>query len=1020
MNTVIPIHTQVEGRARYKINGLCQSPYLKSFLETRLLEHDDIRHVSASTITGNLLVSYNSFNTPQSIADLIDNLLDDVAVQKAFQDLPPMPASRPGFRIPVETPTRGSDRRNAFDLADKLLQKIGFQKPELDLPWHQLSRDNVLQRLESNLKTGLDADTAEKRFQSNGPNAIPEAKSRSGWRLFLEQFTSLPVYLLGAAAGVSLLTGGILDAAVIGGVVVANAAIGFVTESRAEKIIRGLNQLVKPEAEVLRDGQIVRIPAERVVIGDILILKPGAYVAADSRILKASHLSIDESMLTGESVPAFKHAKPLNGGDMIPLGDRTNMAYMGTLVTGGEGMSVVIATGQWTEIGHLQILLQETEAPETPIERQLGQMGDQLVLLCGAVCGLVFLIGFLRGHGFLQMLRMSISLAAAAVPEGLPAAATINFAMGISRMRKHRVLIRHLQAVETLGAIQTICLDKTGTITQNQMTVQRVFIENRRIDIKKNRLYDGATPVDIEGEAVLRQLLTVCILCNESKIDGTDEQGAYRLVGSSTENALIRLAGAAGMDVPAFLREYRFLEATHRSESRLFMSTLYQTKDGSRLSALKGSPPEVLALCDRQMRNGHIASFTEEDWLAIETENERMAGEALRVLGLAIQTRTDPESDTEDGFIWLGLVGMSDPVREGIGELIHRFHGAGIETIMITGDQSATAYAVANELKLSGDRPLEILDSSQLDAIEPEKLMALAKKANVYARVSPSHKLRIVQALQSIGKVVAMTGDGINDGPALKAADIGIAMGESGTDVARDVADVVLEKDNLETLTLALCDGRAIYGNIRKSVHFFLSTNISEIMLMFTAMGTGIGFPLNVMQLLWINIISDIFPGLALSMEAPEPDIMSQPPRDPHAPLFSKSDYKRMTLESAAITGGALAAYAYGIGRYGMGARAGSLAFQSLTIGQLLHAISCRSETHRIFDGGKLPSNPYLALALGGSLALQALTLVFPPLRNFLSLTGLSLLDTAVITASSVLPLLLNEATKNPNRRKHD
>jgi len=413
-----------------------------------------------------------------------------------------------------------------------------------------------------------------------------------------------------------------------------------------------------------------------------------------------------------------------------------------------------------------------------------------------------------------------------------------------------------------------------------------------------------------------------------------------------------------------------------------------------------------------------IVPLTPENSFVIETENERIAGDGLRVLGVAFRPLDSEEKPSETNLIWLGLVGMSDPIRSGVKELIEQFHQAGMNTIMITGDQSSTAYAVAKELCISGDKPLEILDSTQLAQVNPETLKALARKANVYARVSPAHKLQIVQALQSAGKTVAMTGDGINDGPALKAADLGIAMGQSGTDVARDVADIILQTDNLEALALALGDGRAIYTNIRKSVHFFITTNISEILLMFAAMGFNIGFPLNVMQLLWINIISDIFPGLALSMEAPEPGIMKKPPRDPQAPLYSKKDYLRMLAESSAITAGALSAYGFGILRYGMGAHAASLAFQSLTIGQLLHAISCRSETESVYSGKKIPSNPYLKWALGGSIALQVLTIVFPPLRRLLGITRLSPIDIAVICGTSIAPLLLNEATKKTKQEK--
>jgi Ca2+-transporting ATPase len=424
-------------------------------------------------------------------------------------------------------------------------------------------------------------------------------------------------------------------------------------------------------------------------------------------------------------------------------------------------------------------------------------------------------------------------------------------------------------------------------------------------------------------------------------------------------------------------------------------------------------------MCDRQIKDGGDVSLTEQDRDQIELENERMAGDALRVLGVAYAiVASDADFGTESGFIWLGLIGMADPIRAGVKELIAKFHHAGIDTVMITGDQSPTAYAIGKEMDLSHGKQLEIMDSTHLEDIEPDVIRALSERIHVYARVSPAHKLRIVQALQGAGKVVAMTGDGINDGPALKAADIGIAMGAAGTDMAREVADVVLEDDNLETMIIAVRDGRTIYKNIRKALHFLLATNFSEIMVMFLTVAAGVGSPLNAMQLLWINLMSDIFPGLALAMEAPEPDVLEYPPRQPDEPIVKTSDFKRLTFESATMSVSALGAYAYGITRYGMGAQAGTLAFHSLTTGQLLHAFSCRSETHSIFSKGSLPPNKYLNMALGGSFALQLMTMLVPGLRQLLGITPISIMDGLVIGGTALAPLLVNEATKNTGQRE--
>jgi Ca2+-transporting ATPase len=444
------------------------------------------------------------------------------------------------------------------------------------------------------------------------------------------------------------------------------------------------------------------------------------------------------------------------------------------------------------------------------------------------------------------------------------------------------------------------------------------------------------------------------------------------------------------------------------------MSSVHAVNSDRGLVAVKGSPPEVLAMCQWYIKDGVQMPLTEEDRLAIETENERMAGSALRVLGASYTyvEHDHTDVDVQDGLTWLGLMGMADPIRQGVKEAIGTFHRAGIDTVMITGDQSLTAHAIAKELTLARNEPLEILDSTQLAPIDSEVLQALSTRVHVFARVSPAHKLQIVQALQRAGRVVAMTGDGINDGPALKAADIGIAMGHTGTDVAHEVADVILEDDNLETMIIAVGEGRRIYDNIRKSIHFLLSTNLSEILVMFTATAAGLGQPLNAMQLLWINLVSDIAPALALTFEPPEPDVLRRPPRRADEPIIQTADLKRIAFESSVLSAGALGAYAYGMVRYGVGPQASTVAFTSLTIGQLLHAISCRSETHRVGSAAPLPPNRYLDLALLGSLSVQGLALVVPGLRSLLGIAPIDLLDALVIGGSALFPLVINEASK--------
>jgi Ca2+-transporting ATPase len=993
----------VRGRGRYKVKGLYRSESLKYRLEMLLLEVPEVGQVSASILTGNVLIIFDPECNPRKIASHVEQIA--VTYQ---QEIESSQAENGSGLVPQSLPSRVTDL--TVTRAKKVQPYVFARREQEAKPWHLMDAKFVLASLNSSKKKGLSAEAAQTSLSKHGLNVVPELLARSKWDIFVDQFKSLPVALLAAAAGLSVVTGGLADAVVITAVVGINAVIGYFTESEAEKTINSLKKLIRPYAQIIREGGLLEIPAEEVLVGDILLLKPGTYVAGDARLVEATHLTADESVLTGESMPVAKISSPLKGS-RIPLADRTNMVYSGTLITGGQGLGVVVAIGRISEMGKIQCLVGEAEAPETPVEKQLNNIGDQLVLISGAVCGLVFFIGLLRGNGFLQMLKTGISLAVAAVPEGLPAVATTTLALGIKNMRRHQVLIRNLDAVCTLGSVQTICFDKTGTITHNKMSVLRIYSGMQHIEIREGLFYGTAGPLDPCNSDEVVKLIHVCVLCNETQIETRKREQV--LNGSATENALIHMAISAGIDVRALREQHPLLGTEYRSDNRQFMSTVHGSADNSRLVAMKGSPPEVLAKCGNQIKDGKKVTLSDEDRDLIEAENDAMAGKALRVLGVAYAIRNgDEHMEAENGLTWLGLVGMADPIRERVKESITMFHRAGLETVMITGDQSPTAYAVGKELGLNNGGSLEILDSTHLTSTDPAVLKALSSEVHVFSRVSPSNKLQIVQALQSTGKVVAMTGDGINDGPALKAADVGIAMGRAGTDVARDVADVVLEEDDLETLIIAISDGRTIYNNIRKTLHYLLATNFSEIQVMFIAAALGLGYPINAMQLLWINLVSDIFPGLALALEPAEPDVMNQPPRDPMEPIVKTEDFKRITFEAATMTTASLAAYGYGVMRYGMGPAAGTLAFQSLTTSQILHAISCRSEHRSIFDAEKPAPNKYLNMAVIGSLGLQLCTFFVPGLRSLLGTTPVSAFDGLVIGAASLAPLLLNEATK--------
>jgi Ca2+-transporting ATPase len=1012
----IQILHAIKGRARYKVRGLYRFPALKTHIERSLSLQADIKSVSANPLTSNVLVIFDRECNPAKIGALLEaSVLDYQRESGVGRGAIQCARTRESEnRRKLTTHYYAEDSRlDASPPAASLLTTHSNEEN-----WHLKATDAVIEILETSTSAGLTSEAAAENRQKYGANALSQAQTRSDLSILIDQFKSLPVALLSVAAGVSVFTGGLVDALVIMGVVALNAAIGYATESQSERIIHSLSSHAQTSTLVLRDGSLKEIATENVVRGDILVLKPGTNIAADARLIVADNLSVDESALTGESIPVSKTTTALNGED-FPLGDRVNMTYKGTLVTGGQGLAAVVATGKATEMGKIQQLVKEATATQTPLARQLDEVGSQLVALGLGICGFVFGIGVLRGYGFVQMLQSSISLAVAAVPEGLPTIATTTLALGIQDMRQHHVLVRSLSAVEALGSVQTICLDKTGTITENRMAVVEVRTDSRYITVSDGQFMAGEEQIDPYRCDELLKLIHVCALCNESQVnleqDGEYTDKEYTVKGSATENALVYMAISAGVNVTQLRQKYPLLQTNLRSENRNIMSTVHASHNSHKLVAVKGSPAEMLQICQWWVKDGQVIELTAKDRRSLEIENDRMAGKALRVLGVAYTylDQTQNGENVETNLTWLGLVGMIDPVRKGVKQLMAQFHQAGIDTVMITGDQSQTAYAIAKELELSRDEKLEILDSNNLNNLTPEALTAVCDKVDVFARISPSNKLQIVQALQAAGQVVAMTGDGINDAPALKAANVGVAMGKGGTDVAREVADIIIEDDRLETTIIAVSRGRTIYNNIRKSVHFLLATNLSEIVVMTTATAAGIGEPLNALQLLWLNLITDIFPGLALALEAPEPDVLSHPPRNPDEPIIKTSDFGRIAFESANISLGTLAAYGYGLMRYGMAApQASTLAFLTLTTAQLLHTYSCRSEQHGIFSKTKLPPNHYLNIAIAGSFALQLLAIALPPLRNLLRLAPIDEIDGAVIASSAVLPLIVNEGTK--------
>jgi P-type Ca2+ transporter type 2C len=926
------------------------------------------------------------------------------------------------------------------------------------LPWYGQEGNRVLASLRSS-PAGLSTDAAEEALRRHGPNVLPEVPPRSQWAIWFAQFRSLPVALLTVAAVIAYFTGGPTDALVILGVVLINGVIGYTTESQSDRIIRSLEHLSSPTAWVRRNGDLVELEAAAVVPGDVLVLRPGSMVVADGRLIEAQSLSVDESALTGESLPVGKTIEPLSQPN-LPLADRTNMVYRGTLVTGGQGLAVVVATGAATEMGQIQTLVGQSSHPPTPMEQQLDQAGSQLVWISSAVCAVVFGLGLWRGYAPLDMLTTAVALAVAAVPEGLPAVATTTLALGILAMRRQRVLIRRLDAVETLGSLQTLCLDKTGTLTANRMAVVELHTDHTHLTPA-----NGVSPLpEVIPPGPLHTLLRMVVLCNESEVVDADRDSEPQptFTGSSTENALLTVAHQAGIEITALRQTYPQQAVQHRSAQRNVMATLHRTPTGGGLVAVKGSPLELLARCEgmldspatpvlatSQMLESPGDQYTGDGWTgeatthwlpniqdpialtpaqrqAITAENERMAQAGLRVLGVAYgypSPKNNPpketaqkgdrqENWTETPLVWLGLVAMADPLRPGVKDTIAAFHRAGIATVMVTGDQRATAAALGQALNLSQGEPLAVLESADLIALSPEEAQRQSQGVQVFARISPADKLQVVQALQRAGKVVAMTGDGINDTPALKVAEVGIAMGHSGTDAAREVADVILQDDNLDTLVAAVAQGRTIYNNIRKAVHFLLATNLSEIMVMFAGISLGLGAPLNALQLLWLNLVTDIFPGLALALEPPVAEVLTQLPRPTTEPLIQPAAFRRMVVEAMVISASALAAYGYAIHAYGIGAQASTVGFMALTLAQLLHALVCRSHRRHLFRRPALPPNRYLGLALMLSISLQFLALFIQPLGQLLHIVPLSPGDAVVVTLAALLPLAMNETTK--------
>jgi Ca2+-transporting ATPase len=925
---------------------------------------------------------------------------------------------------------------------------------DLRVTWHALSREQVFEKLGTTQGKGLTSEEASQRLQKYGPNQLEEGKKTTFLQMVIGQLNNFVVILLIVAAAISALLGETVDAIAIITIVVLNTVMGVVQEGRAAQELEALKKMASPEAQVLRGGRRVSIPANQLVPGDIVFLETGNFVPADMRLTEAVNLKIEEAALTGESVPVEKNAVSVIESD-ASLGDRKNTAFSGTVVTYGRGSGVVTSTGMHTQLGLIAKMLQSVEEENTPLQKRLDQLGKTLGYATLVICGLVFVAGILDNglpielQKVVDLFMIAVSLAIAAVPEGLPAVVTISLALGMREMVKRHALIRRLASVETLGSATVICSDKTGTLTQNAMTVTRIWVDGQSLEVTgsgyspNGEFRKNEKTVDVHDFRGIATTLWVGTLNNDSVLEETNEDGrkGFRVVGDPTEGSLLVAAAKAGAWAPDLNTAYPRADEIPFDSERKRMVTLHEVKtpQGNDISpfdetngkdsyviAVKGAPDIVLDLCDRVLKmDNSNENLDGKKRQAILSANDDMTKDALRVLGMAYRVvNARPEQvdsgSLEKDLIFAGLVGMIDPAREEVKPALQKAVGAGIRTIMITGDYPNTAKAIAQDIGLL--RPdHKVRTGVELDQMDDETLKREVEDIDVYARVSPEHKMRIVTALKANEHVVAMTGDGVNDAPAIKASDIGVAMGITGTDVAKETADMVLTDDNYASIVSAVEQGRIIYSNIRKFVYYLISCNMAEIMIIFIptvfgrwlfprAAALGLQSPLEPIQLLWLNLVTDGAPALALGTEKGDPDIMQQPPRPTREPIINRFMQLGVLVQTIAISATTLIAYAIGLGhndpRY-----AETLAFTTLVFSELLRAYTARSERYPLLRIGVF-GNKWMNLAVLASAVLMIGVLYTPFLQDVFNVLPLGWEEWRTIIPLFLIPSVAAEAVK--------
>lgn len=938
----VRVHHAIAGRTRLRLAPLRGRRDLLIALARRISARVGIFDVHESPETGALLVEHDRAISSETIARMTRDIW------------------RRGLSSPAPAAPADDERR----------------------PWHAMPSDIAARAFMS--RDGLSAAEANERLARVGENRLAEPTPPSPMALLVGQLKSVPVALLGGSAALSLATGGLLDAALTLGVIALNAGIGVSTEGWTASLIRRLARQSDPDAIVLRDGVETHVPTSRVAPGDWIVLKPGVAVPADGRLISAAALMIDESSLTGESFPVEKSAEA-DVQESAPLAARRTMAHRGGVVTNGVGVAVVTATGEATEIGRVRTLLEHAAAPTPPMERALDRLGVRLTIACLSASAILVLLLRLRGETWTAVTKSAVALAVSAIPEGLPALAASTKALAARAMSREGAYVRNVSVVETAANVDVLCLDKTGTLTQNRMQVAAVQTFSARHDLN----------ADAKPPSRTRLVAAIAALCNDAALGDAEGSSA----GTGTELALLHFAEAAGVDVSSLRDLHPRTGVLLRSPQRPYMAT--EHKDGeSALIAVKGAPHQVLGLCVTARSGTRSRLLDDESRATILAQNESLARQGLRVLGIARGHGMKLDGGDPKDLEWLGLVGLADPLRPGAADMVKTLQKAGLRTIILTGDQAGTARKLAEDLGFANDGALDVIDASELRGMGAGALAQAAKATEVFARVSPGDKLAIIRALQADGHVVAMTGDGVNDGPALRAADIGIAMGRSGADVARDVADIVIADDDLRSLVNALARGRAADDNLRRAVNFLLSTNGSEVALLLAEALHGPDALETPAQLFWLNLMTDVFPALGLAMARPAADILERPPRAASEDIFGRREISAIAFDALRIAMPAIITHTLGTARHGHGPRTRGLTFLALASHQLAHALRLR------------PGRPAtdlldrsIELGVLASYILLAAPFAISPLRRVLRIKSPRPLEAVFIVGFSLLPL---------------